>query len=192
MSESPTWKVDAWDLENDMAKIRQQWTTVRAILEDDGLGSVRAPEVSGWSCGEQAAQIVLVAQAVAAAIRKILAEPGQHCDEQPSPSLMKAMEKGSLQRGVAKAPANAVPTGSSIDESLERLSRAIQTWDQLAGSPELPEIPGRVPHFSLGSLNASEWVRFCAMHNAHHLAIVRDILDQVGDPEAGASLFGSA
>lgn len=35
--------------------------------------------------------------------------------------------------------------------------------------------PARFAHFALGFMTSREWVRFCALHTAYHLAVVRDI-----------------
>ena len=40
---------------------------------------------------------------------------------------------------------------------------------------EIVACPARFAHFALGYMTSSEWVRFCALHSAHHLAVVRDI-----------------
>ena len=48
--------------------------------------------------------------------------------------------------------------------SLTPVVNEIRTW------------AGTVPHPILGSFTAAQWLRFARVHNAHHLAIVDDIL----------------
>ena len=46
--------------------------------------------------------------------------------------------------------------------------------------PRLGEVvvaPHGIPHADLGNLSATRWLRFAALHGAHHLTIVREVLE---------------
>jgi hypothetical protein len=183
MSTLPPWKVDAWDLADDLLKIRQQWDPVRRILEDASLSDVIAPSVSAWSCGEQACHIVLAARAIAGAIERNLEEPNINMDGQWTRPTRSVLEGGIIPRGTARAPAVLDPVGHSREELLGHLPAAVAAWESLAGrAGDLPAISARAPHFALGYLNSVQWVRMCAVHTAHHLEIARDILGAAEPP----------
>ena len=176
VSATPPWQVDAWNLEEDLAKIRQQWTSVHEILADAAHYGLRAPSVSAWSCGEQAGHILLAAEAMAGAIEGNLAEPERGRDGVGAEFTHRVLQQGDFPRGRAKSPTRLDPLGRTR-EDFTTLSRAVSgRWDVIAARrEELRASPGRAKHFAFGWLTSVEWVRMCAIHTAHHLAIVRDI-----------------
>lgn len=177
MSRSPPWTVDPWDLSDDLAKIRQQWDPVRRILENAALCDVTTPSVSAWSCGEQACHIVLTTRMIARAIERNLEEPNSNVDGEWSRGARSVLEDGVIPRGAVQAPAAVDPAGHSREALLEQLPAAVAAWDALCDrARDLPAVPARLPHSALGYLNSGDWVRLCAVHTAHHLTIVRDIL----------------
>lgn len=183
MTESPPWRADAWDLELDLTKIDQQWPLIRMLLQDDELATARAPDVSQWSPGEHASHVLLVAGIIADAIEGNLSEPGRHRDEQPHELAHRVLDAGVFRRGVASSPSAALPHGRSREDFLCMLPDVVRAWDRIRDrAPELSQCAARAEHFTLGYLSSSEWVRMCAIHTAHHLALVRDI---VGDEALG-------
>ena len=176
MSTTPPWQVDAWDLGEDLAKIRQQWTPVHEILADAALYELRAPSISAWSCGEQAGHILLVAEAMAGAIEGALAEPERGREGAWTELTLRVLEEGGFPRGRAKSPTRLDPLGRTRDD-FTTLWRAVSgRWEGVAARrEEIRASPGRAKHFAFGWLTSAEWVRMCAIHTAHHLAIVRDI-----------------
>jgi hypothetical protein len=176
MSEKPVWQVGARELSSDLAKIEQQWNYVRDILESPDLYVLRNGEISGWSCGEHAGHVVLVTRWIASGIEQNLREPTRDADgawAEPTESILVA---GDFRRGAAESPPEVNTFGRDHEEFLPVLPAAEAAWREIASkSNELPRCEARFPHFALGYLNSTEWVRFCALHTAHHLAVVRDL-----------------
>jgi hypothetical protein len=178
---TPPWQVDAWDLSADLEKIRQQWTPLREILGDGALYALRLPAVSGWSCGEQAGHIVLVAQAMAGAIEGNLADPERDRDGEWAEFTPRVLESGSFPRGRAKAPTRLDPSPHGQDDFVALLPTVVDAWESIAAREEqLRACPARARHFAFGYLTSAEWVRMGAIHTAHHLTIVRDIRGETG------------
>lgn len=181
MSTLPPWKVEAWDLEGDLAKIRQQWDPVRRVLEDAPLWDVAAPSVSAWSCGEQACHIILTARLIAGVVGRHFQAPEIDAERKWTSATRRVLEGGVIPRGAAQAPAALDPTGFSREEVLAQLPADTAAWENLGGRvQEIPGIRARSPHAVLGYLNTVDWVRMCAVHTAHHLAIIRDIVAATG------------
>jgi len=178
---SPPWKVDAWDLAADLRKIEQQWGPLGEILGDGARAGVRHPATSGWGCGEHAGHTVIAAFGIARGIERTLADPERDRNESARKEAAALLRAGTFPRGVVKAPERIDPTGRTREEMLALVEPATQAWSALAARAQaIAESPGRFPHFVLGHLTAAEWVRFCAVHTAHHLTIVREIEQAVG------------
>ena len=176
MLDSPVWEMEPWSLEADLAKIGQQWGYLRGILEDAAHYELRDPDISGWSCGEHAGHIAMVTLRIAAGIEQNLLEPQRDADGKWAEPTAAVLEAGDFPRGAAKSPAHVDPAGRPRSDFLPLLPEAERAWAAVSQkSLELPECPARFPHFILGYLTSPEWVRFCALHTAHHLAVVRDI-----------------
>jgi DinB superfamily len=183
MRTSPPWKVDAWVLSDDFAKIRQQWHPLRDILADARFCDVTAPTVSAWTCGAQACHVAITADVIARAIERHLERPEHNVDGEWAPSTARVLEDGVLPRGAIKAPAIVDPSGRSAEELLDLLPAIEARWQALeARADELPDLPARTKHAALGSLSSVDWVRLCAVHTAHHLLIVRDIAASASPP----------
>lgn len=184
MSPSAPWQIDEWDLLADLAKIEQQWASIRGILGDPALFDRSDSKVSAWSCGQQAGHSVMVAQTIADLIEGNLAEPDRNRDETP-PDVAHRVLSGGLTRGSAQAPPEVRPESLARDDFLPLLDVAVESWRRIQErAAELPTCAARYPHFRLGYLSSTEWVRLCAIHTGHHLALVRDI---AGDPPAKAA-----
>ncbi len=176
MNETPVWQVEGWDLDADLAKIVQQWDYVRDLLADPQLYELRDPEVSGWSCGEHAGHIAMVARWVATGIEQNLIEPQRDADGEWTEITAAILEKGGFPRGVGQAPGKVDPAGRPREDFVPVLSNAEEVWSRVGSKLEqLPSCSARFHHFAFGYLTSTEWVRFCAIHTAHHLAVVRDI-----------------
>jgi hypothetical protein len=176
VSDSPPWDVGPWELRADLEKVQQQWTPVHEILGDAKLHELRAADVSAWSCGEQAGHILLVAQAMARAIEGNLDDPDRDRDGEWTEYTRPVFESGGFPRGRATAPLALDPGGRTRDDFIEMLPRVVSAWDAItARVEEVRACPARARHFVFGYLTSAEWVRICAIHTAHHLAIVRDV-----------------
>jgi hypothetical protein len=188
MSSHP-WTVGPWELHADLAKIEEQWTAIRRVLEDEKLLRLSVPDVSAWGCGQHAGHSVLVARTIADRVLGTLAEPDRARDETTFELARRVLSAGRFRRGVAEAPPDVRPESHSREDLLLRLPEARSAWGRVhERADELPGCAGRDRHFSLGYLTSVEWVRMCAVHTAHHLQIVRDIagegvFDANGDPE---------
>lgn len=180
MSAARPWHLDAWSLERDLAKIDEQWEPIRRILEAPSLFDRADPSVSGWSCGEHAGHVVLVATSIARQIEESLRHPDQNGEKQTSTVAHHILSTGTIRRGVAKSPPEALPQTRTRDDFLALLPPTIEAWSGIrARAAEVSACHARLPHFALGHLSAGEWVRFCTVHTAHHLQIAVDI---AGEP----------
>lgn len=176
MTDLPPWRLGEWALAEDFSKIEQQWAPIRRILEDDALFAQSDPAISGWSCGQHAGHMVLVAQTIADGIEGNLADPERHKDETPPEVAYRVLTAGGFPRGSAESPPGVHPEAHAREHFLPLLAPAASSWEGLRRrSDQLSACPARYPHFRLGPLSSTEWVRMCAAHTAHHLALVRDI-----------------
>ena len=172
---TPPWTVDGWDLAADLAKIEQQWGPVREILESPSRFDLRHPPTSGWGLGEHAGHIAITTFGIARGIEVNLASPERDRDLQRGEPAEALLRNGTLTRGVT-APERIDPKGRSREDLVGIARRAIDAWSALAERPEvIASCPARFPHFMLGHLTSADWVRFCAIHTAHHLTLVREI-----------------
>jgi hypothetical protein len=176
MTTTPVWEVGEWNLAADLAKIGQQWSAIREILEDPALFDLRNAEISGWSCGEHAGHVAIVAQWIATEIEQNLVEPQRDADGQWGEPTEAILVAGGFPRGVAESPPEVNTLGRPREDFLPVLPAGVAAWEAIAAKAErLPSCAARFPHFALGYMTSTEWVRFCALHTAHHLAVVRDL-----------------
>lgn len=174
--QTPSTVLDTWELHSDLAKIEQQWAPLFTILEDDGGFSERDPRISAWSAGEQAGHLAIVCIRISGIIRNHLANPEQDRDEEWSQYTRPIFESGIAPRGVAKAPPPVQPRDRTRRELLRILRMARTRWRKIIDRADrLSACPARTEHFIFGYLTSTDWVRFCAFHNAHHLRIIEDI-----------------
>ena len=183
---TPPWKVDAWDLAADLAKIEQQWETLGAILGEDESFDLRHPATSGWGCGEHAGHSVIAAFGIAKGIERALAEPERDKNEKGTESGDEVLRSGVFPRGRVQAPERLDPTTRTRAELAAMATRAAGAWRALSRrADELAACPARFRHFLFGHLTSAEWVRFCAIHTAHHLRLVREIESAAGAVSSG-------
>lgn len=188
MSTIPEWQVDAWDLPADFSKIEQQWSHLRDLLRDPALFQTRDDRVSGWTCGQHAGHLALVTQWIAMEIDHNLREPTRDVDGEWNEDAERVLSSGDFPRGMWHAPEAVNPEDRPANDLLVVLSDADHRWGDLKKrSDDLADCRARFLHFMLGYLTSAEWVRFCAIHSAHHLAIVRDIREGVQERRVGAS-----
>jgi DinB superfamily len=176
MTKSPAWQLDEWNLDSDLAKISQQWSVIREVLQDPVLFDVRSDSVSAWSCGEQVGHLLMVTHWVAAGIEGNLDDPTRDADGEREERAEAILVEGSFPRGVAQAPPDVDTLNKPREPFLSVLADSERRWSAIADQREkLPECQARFRHFLLGYFTSTDWVRFCALHTAHHLALVRDI-----------------
>ena len=188
MKTSPA-KVGEFTVESDFAKLSEQFDAVEEVLKNEAYYNLKNEEVSKWSAGDQAGHIVLAAQMMRGALQNNLDNPDQNVDGKVNEQGMAVLKMGDFPRGVAQAPEQLRPEGKTREEFLKILETERKEWKALAAkSKEIGALKSRTPHPAFGSLNSSEWVRFTAIHSAHHLAIVRDILKKSNNTQFGKSL----
>ncbi len=81
-----------------------------------------------------------------------------------------------IPRGRGKAPKGVVPQGIPSEVVRDRLVAVRQGFVELEASVEsLASSTATQPHPVFGRLDASQWLRFTAVHHNHHQKIMRDI-----------------
>lgn len=171
----------------DFRKIEQQWDTCFALVDDGEVFALQRDAVSSWSVGKQVGHIALAMESIADEIQKMLETPSQGAGLEPKDFAFGVLNGGIIPRGVGKAPAGIVVQGEAIQGDIRSiLERAKKKWDTLAEKQdEIEKSSATYPHFAFGPFTSGKWVRFMAVHTAHHLKIVRDIMKDAGrDPSA--------
>jgi len=137
----------------------------------------RVPERSGWSVAQHLEHLALAAIGSVAAARRILQGKGERGGTS-RPMTRDLLAAGTIPRGVAQAPPAAVPSDRPDPAAVASLLEKVRSGAAaLEGrEKELEAATGTFDHPLLGPLGAREWVEFAAVHTAHHLAIVDDLL----------------
>lgn len=151
---------------------------IEALPEETSLR--RRPEISGWSALEHIAHVSLANELIVRNLDNLLAGSGLLvvAEGEPVPGALEVLESGRIPRGTAQAPRMVRPP-AAIDRELldDWLRTGEQGFARLAREPQrLAQATGRVPHQLLGPLTAPLWVRFAAVHTAHHLEIAELVL----------------
>lgn len=158
--------------------LAQQLEDFRLLARENA--AVSAPAVSGWSVGMHVQHCVLGTGVLLEALgdgrppRRLLS---------PTPIGWLVLLTGRIPRGRAKSPPAVVPEPPLPTEAL--LELVDRTEARLAGLDTIPD-NAWVKHFVAGFLNKRRAVRFLAVHNAHHRAIIADILKAAGVPDPSA------
>lgn len=149
------------------------------MSEPDGLDDLRAfvdrrdarsPEVSSWSVGMHIEHCCLAVNSVCGAL----------VDSVPPPppagfSLLRStmLKTGFIPRGRGRAPKAVIPTrepdGDELHATLERAEADLNAARELS-----PQAWFR--HFVFGVMTRDESLRFLAVHNTHHIKIMRDVV----------------
>jgi hypothetical protein len=146
------------------------------LMTDPRRSDVRHPATSDWSCAQQAGHAAIAASGIARGIERTLADPEGGRQEVAHPTAAALFTSGLFPRGVAKSPERIDPAGKTLAAMLLVMEPGAAAWAGLSQrAEEIAACPGRFPHFLLGHLTSAEWVRFCAIHTAHHLGIAREI-----------------
>lgn len=171
-------------MKEDLARIAEQWTPLFALCDDEQAFAARAEDVSGWSVAQQLGHVALSMKLIADAIDNLVANPDENAGHQPEPIGMAVLQAGAIPRGAGQAPEGITPQDTPTQEDVRaQLSEVKQRWDAFTErADDLQAIPATFRHFALGNFTCAQWARFIAIHNDHHLAIVRDILDAANVP----------
>lgn len=172
-------KLPPMGLQSDFAAIEAQWKEIdREVALGEKHLQTRVGTVSHWSLGQQTMHIartinVLVEQM----FDPILANPTVNANEAPKPIGKQVLTGGAIPRGAGKAPAAvAIHFQPTYDQIKAEVKKAKESWARVASrKAEVEKNTGKMPHFALGPMTATDWVRFTAIHTQHHLGIIRDI-----------------
>jgi hypothetical protein len=135
--------------------------------------SASASEVSGWTVGQQIEHCCLT-------VRATVVNVVRSRNETANPSLTivgrRIFASGQIPRGRAQAPASVVVESTpSHDELVRSLKKAREGAERLDPHKE----NGFFDHPYFGRLDQAQCIQYLEIHNAHHLAIIDDILAAV-------------
>lgn len=165
-----------WNLEGDFAQIPAQFDAIEAEIEAGDLDR-RNDAVSTWSVGQQLIHTVVTAISIPLAIRQILRGGGEETGEGITETGREILTSGIIPRGRGDAPdPSRREETPPAEEIVAALAKARKKWEVVAPQmDDLRSATNRMPHPAVGPLTAAEWVRFEAVHAAHHLKLVDDI-----------------
>jgi hypothetical protein len=164
------------DLAGDFALVRSQIEELKALADEDETLARADAGISGWAVGQHVQHLAITLLSIHLALRSLVRGRGEE-GEGPGEMASTILDSGDIPRGEAQAPEGMRPQESpSPDEIRTAVKKASDRWETLAEDRDaVAACPLRVPHPILGPLSAPEWVRFAAVHNAHHLCIVDDL-----------------
>ena len=169
-----------WDLEKNFATIGRQWGGLFALCDDPALFGARAEAVSAWGVDRQVHHVGIALNGIGRGVEVLLANPQQDAGLGPThPFAMPMLEGGTIPRGVGKAPEWLHPPDAPKASETRALIQVCKVaWDALDKKrTQIENCPATYPHFALGNFTSQQWVRFMAVHTAHHFKIIHEILD---------------
>ena len=131
----------------------------------------RNDAVSDWSVGQQAEHVIRATSAFTVMILRNRPTDGS----QPEVALKhRLLERGSIPRGIAKAPEPTLPGEHPSPIDLDSLLlKCRNRVERLSGvDPQSVAI-----HPYLGEMKRDEILQFLIIHLDHHLSIIKDIMD---------------
>jgi len=168
-----------FDPRQDLATLRAQYDLIDELLERFGgqlAGAV--PAISGWSPEHHLAHVALANELVLRNLKSLAKGEGLLIVRggEPLAPTVPMLAAGRLPRGKAQAPRMVRPPETVERELLRQWlddgRRELEALD--AAAVVAGEL--KVPHQLLGPLDAPQWARFAAVHTAHHLTIVLEVL----------------
>jgi cyclophilin family peptidyl-prolyl cis-trans isomerase len=178
VSTTPPWEVDAWDLgptwrRSASSGPRSARSSVTGRSTTCGLPPSRSGAAASrrvTSCSSRR-RCRGPSRATWRTPRETRTAPTEHFT-------LAVLEAGGFARGRARSPSRLTRRAARMTTSRPCFRRSPERGRR---SPRArrssARCPARARHFVFGYLTSSEWVRMCAIHTAHHLAIVRDIRD---------------
>jgi len=138
--------------------------------------SRQSKSVSAWSVGKHVEHLTLSDEITLDGLSKLLADPQGGKPGKPTLVGRVCLWSGYIPRGRGKAPKGVVPQGIPSEVIRDRLAAVRQGFVELEPSVEsLTSSTATQPHPVFGRLDASQWLRFTAVHHNHHQKIMRDI-----------------
>lgn len=138
------------------------------------LAAVRIEQLSGWSIGDHVEHAVNVGDSILKRLRS-----GAPPDASTKPLNLigrGVLLIGWIPRGKGRSPKTLVPKSIALDELKSRIAAHREDLSGLSREPQIIlRSTVRFPHHIFGTFNARQWVRFMAIHQHHHLKIMRDL-----------------
>jgi uncharacterized damage-inducible protein DinB len=160
----------AGDSPRSREQLLSQLAEMEALLNADDAA---VEDVSGWSVHQHVEHLLRANDGILGMI-----EAGQPPETIEPKALVGrvVLMTGHIPRGRGQAPESTVPEGLSRDELLALRAGV----EQAARALDLEQLPDGVVgnHAVFGGFTPQDWLRFMAVHDAHHLQIVTDILEQ--------------
>ena len=157
----------SFPLQESIDALEEQFATMYALVPQL---VVRDTDTSGWSVSQHLEHICIVAGGFAVVL---LTGRGPRLVPTHPEYRPEVLNEGRIPRGKVKAPPVAQPTGIEDPDALTALLK--KTHGRLKKAMSQP--PDRsADHPLLGTFSRDEVFRFLVVHNAHHLAIIDDIL----------------
>lgn len=168
-----------------LTRIREQLQRIRSLSRtpEAHLFAVET-RVSGWCTAEHLDHILKVSAAIVGRVRDTNATP-----ERRGISLLGRLILlvGWIPRGRGRSPKSVVGTRIAAAELEPLIAKLEQSIAQVVpGVVTASRVP-IVPHPYFGGLTRSQALRFVAIHNAHHLRIVDEILRSSARKNASAA-----
>jgi hypothetical protein len=170
------------------ARLAEQGREMAALAgESDAALLARADGVSAWAVAQQLEHLGLTGGRVIDAIEAILADPETPPRGRPNPAGWMVLLTGRIPRGKVKARQEWVPPEASPERARQAVAMlGARTAALGTGAAEIAAAHATRPHPALGQLDARRWLRFLAIHQEHHLRLVRDIRAAAGLPPAAS------
>lgn len=144
----------------------------------------KAPDTSAWSVGEHLEHLLLADRGIAGVLESAVGRGPRRPEfgaGRPNFRGYLVLWTGFIPRGAGKAPPWTRPGGLSREEVERGLAGERERVAGLA--PELAKVAAArdtFPHPALGRFTPARWVRFAAVHHAHHERIIGEILAAAG------------
>jgi hypothetical protein len=149
------------------------------LASQSDFAAVRAPEVSGWSVGEQLEHLLLADRTILDGFDRLLDGTLTSAGGGPTAIGRFILVSGYIPRGRGKAPKAVIPGTLSPGEIASGFEVVKRRFEELA--PRLGEMEAggaTFRHPLLGELNPGQWLKFVKVHHHHHQKLIRDIRRQ--------------
>lgn len=161
--------------------VAQEARDLRAsVLAFSELPRDTRSELSAWSVGEHLYHLCLATDLALRNVLSLVRGKGRLITTEGGPNelAVQVLTDGSYPRGESTAPRMVEPPSpvdpALLQQEVDLLEQGLVRVEAVLDS--IPSAPDRIPHQNLGELNAAEWMRFAALHAAHHLSIAQDIV----------------
>lgn len=157
-----------------LEQVKKQMAVIHRHLDlPEARLSMKSATVSGWSLAEHLDHIMKVC----ASVLRVVSSP----DAKALPRGITLPGRivlllGRIPRGRAQAPAHVVGMPASSRELREAAAQLEKTLDALGAAPSADCRTPVVLHPLFAGLNRPQAMRLVAVHTAHHLRIIDDIL----------------